>query len=191
MKKSLFMLTAGAFLLVISLQAQVAIKGQIRQADVASFIPAANIGISNGQSTVADDQGQFYFKSISPGTYRVTISSIGFLTVDTTMSTSQPEWIIYMQRQNNLMQPIEIRAVRAGEKSPFTQTMLYQKEISKNNLGQDIPFLLNQTPSVVVNSDAGNGIGYSGIGSGVLTQPGLILPEWYPLTMRNRRAFSS
>ena len=35
--------------------------------------------------------------------------------------------------------------------------------VLKMNLGQDIPFLLNQTPSVVVNSDAGNGIGYTGI----------------------------
>ncbi len=33
----------------------------------------------------------------------------------------------------------------------------------KLNLGQDIPFLLNQTPSVVINSDAGNGVGYTGI----------------------------
>src|SRR5678809_784516 len=33
----------------------------------------------------------------------------------------------------------------------------------RNNLGQDIPFLLNQTPSVVINSDAGNGVGYTGI----------------------------
>src|SRR6185436_15351577 len=36
-------------------------------------------------------------------------------------------------------------------------------EIVKNNLGQDIPFMLNQTPSVVINSDAGNGFGYTGI----------------------------
>src|SRR6185369_7072505 len=38
-----------------------------------------------------------------------------------------------------------------------------KKEIAKVNLGQDIPFILNQTPSVVVNSDAGNGVGYTGI----------------------------
>src|SRR6185503_2032164 len=40
---------------------------------------------------------------------------------------------------------------------------LSKSDISKVNLGQDIPFLLNQTPSVVVNSDAGNGLGYTGI----------------------------
>ncbi|MET0391834.1 MAG: TonB-dependent receptor [Chitinophagaceae bacterium] len=59
--------------------------------------------------------------------------------------------------------PVEVRAIRAGDKAPFTKTNLSKQEIEKNNLGQDIPFLLNQTPSVVVNSDAGNGVGYTGI----------------------------
>ncbi len=163
MKKSLFLLTAVIILQLSFLQAQVAVKGQIMYADVASGIPAANIELSNGQSAVADDQGRFIFPKLSPGTYRVKFSSIGYKTLDTLLSTSQPEWIIYLQRQNLLMQPIEIKAVRAGEQSPFTQTTLFQKDISKNNLGQDVPFLLNQTPSVVAHSDAGNGIGYTGI----------------------------
>ncbi len=62
-----------------------------------------------------------------------------------------------------LLTPIEVRAIRAGENAPFTKTNISKKEIAKTNLGQDIPFLLNQTPSVVINSDAGNGIGYTGI----------------------------
>src|SRR6185503_3871861 len=62
-----------------------------------------------------------------------------------------------------LMTPVEVRAVRAGDNAPFTKTNLSKKEIAKNNLGQDIPFILDQTPSVVINSDAGNGFGYTGI----------------------------
>ena len=62
-----------------------------------------------------------------------------------------------------LLEPVEVTAVRAGEKAPFTKTNLSKKEIEKINLGQDIPFILNQTPSVIVNSDAGNGVGYTGI----------------------------
>ena len=62
-----------------------------------------------------------------------------------------------------LLSPVEVRAVRAGSNAPFTKTNLSKKEIGKMNLGQDIPFLLNQTPSVVINSDAGNGFGYTGI----------------------------
>jgi iron complex outermembrane recepter protein len=62
-----------------------------------------------------------------------------------------------------LLEPVEIKAIRAGENSPFTKTNLTKKEIEKQNLGQDLPFILNQTPSVVINSDAGNGVGYTGI----------------------------
>ncbi len=62
-----------------------------------------------------------------------------------------------------LLSPVEVRAVRAAENAPFTKTNLSKKELAKVNLGQDIPFLLNQTPSVVINSDAGNGVGYTGL----------------------------
>lgn len=61
------------------------------------------------------------------------------------------------------LQPVEVTAVRAGDKAPFAKTNLTKEEIKKINLGQDLPFLLNQTPSVVVNSDAGAGVGYTGI----------------------------
>jgi len=61
------------------------------------------------------------------------------------------------------LQPVEVKALRAGEKAPFTKTDIAKKEIETTNVGQDLPFLLNQTPSVVINSDAGNGVGYTGI----------------------------
>ena len=61
------------------------------------------------------------------------------------------------------LQPVEVRALRAGEKAPFTKTDITKKQIEQTNLGQDLPFILNQTPSVIVNSDAGNGVGYTGI----------------------------
>lgn len=59
--------------------------------------------------------------------------------------------------------PVEIRAIRAGANSPFAKTNLGKAEIRKENLGQDLPFIINQTPSVVANSDAGNGVGYTGL----------------------------
>jgi len=62
-----------------------------------------------------------------------------------------------------LLEPVELRATRAGENSPFTKVNFTKREIEKLNLGQDLPFVLNQTPSVVVNSDAGNAVGYTGI----------------------------
>ena len=62
-----------------------------------------------------------------------------------------------------LMQPVEVTALRASDQAPIAKTNINRQEIRKNNTGADIPFLLNQTVSVQVNSDAGNGIGYTGI----------------------------
>jgi iron complex outermembrane receptor protein len=66
-------------------------------------------------------------------------------------------------QDTSLLEPVELIAVRAGDNTPVAKTNLNRKEIQENNLGQDIPFIINHTPSVVVNSDAGNGIGYTGI----------------------------
>ncbi|MFN8248764.1 MAG: TonB-dependent receptor plug domain-containing protein [Ferruginibacter sp.] len=62
-----------------------------------------------------------------------------------------------------LLQPVELNAVRAFDKTPVAKTNISKKEIRDNNTGQDLPFILGQAPSVIVNSDAGNGIGYTGI----------------------------
>ncbi len=62
-----------------------------------------------------------------------------------------------------MLENIEVTSTRAADKAPFTKTNLSKKEIEKVNLGQDLPFLLNNIPSVIINSDAGNGVGYTGI----------------------------
>ena len=67
------------------------------------------------------------------------------------------------QKDSVQLPPLEVRAIRASERAPFAKQNISKGEIQKNNLGPDLPFLLNQTPSVVVQSDAGNGIGYTGI----------------------------
>ena len=66
-------------------------------------------------------------------------------------------------QDSSLLDPVEVRAIRALPTAPFAKTNLTRKDIERQNLGQDLPFLLNQTPSTVVNSDAGNGVGYTGI----------------------------
>jgi iron complex outermembrane recepter protein len=58
---------------------------------------------------------------------------------------------------------VVVKSIRVNDKSGMAYTNVYQKEIRKQNLGQDVPFLLNQLPSVVVTSDAGAGVGYTGI----------------------------
>lgn len=65
--------------------------------------------------------------------------------------------------QVETLDEVLVKAVRVETASPITHSNVTKKEIQKRNLGQDIPVLLNYLPSVVTTSDAGAGIGYTGI----------------------------
>lgn len=62
-----------------------------------------------------------------------------------------------------VLDEVLVKAVRVSENAPFTQSNLTKEEIEERNLGQDIPVLLNYLPNVVTTSDAGAGVGYTGI----------------------------
>ncbi len=61
------------------------------------------------------------------------------------------------------LQGVEVVSTRAGKKTPVAYTDIRKEEIKGVNLGKDIPQILSMTPSVTMSSDAGTGIGYTGI----------------------------
>ncbi len=63
----------------------------------------------------------------------------------------------------NSLDEVLVSAVRVTSKTPVSFSNMDKKEIKYRNLGQDIPVLMNYMPSVVTTSDAGNGVGYTGI----------------------------
>ncbi|MBH8559688.1 TonB-dependent receptor [Hymenobacter negativus] len=56
-----------------------------------------------------------------------------------------------------------VTATRATDKTGTTYQNVSRDQLQARNFGQDIPYLLDQTPSVVTTSDAGTGVGYTGI----------------------------
>ncbi|MBD3864193.1 TonB-dependent receptor [Olleya marilimosa] len=56
-----------------------------------------------------------------------------------------------------------LSATRAKDKTPVAFSNITKEELESINLGQDLPVLLDQLPSVVTTSDAGAGVGYTGI----------------------------
>ncbi len=62
-----------------------------------------------------------------------------------------------------VLDEVLVSAVRVTKESPVTFSNLGKEEIAPRNLGQDIPILMNFLPAVVTTSDAGAGIGYTGI----------------------------
>ena len=61
------------------------------------------------------------------------------------------------------LEEVKVIGLRADQNTPVTFTNITKKDIATRNLGQDIPILLNYLPSVVTTSDAGAGVGYTGI----------------------------
>ena len=64
---------------------------------------------------------------------------------------------------SRFLEPAAVTAVRATERAPFAAETLDAAEIADRNTGQDLPYVLRYTPSVVVTSDAGAGVGYTGL----------------------------
>lgn len=61
------------------------------------------------------------------------------------------------------LQQVMVTATMATAATPMTFTNLNKEQIRRADFGQDIPFLLKTTPSVVETSDAGGGVGYTGL----------------------------
>ncbi len=62
-----------------------------------------------------------------------------------------------------ILEEVKVSTIRAKSTDPVTHTNINKEDIKSRNLGQDIPILLNYLPGVVTTSDAGAGIGYTGI----------------------------
>lgn len=68
-----------------------------------------------------------------------------------------------IEKEEVALQEVFVSAIRADKKMAVTFTNVKAAEIAPKNLGQDLPILLNYLPGVVTTSDAGAGIGYTGI----------------------------
>ena len=76
------------------------------------------------------------------------------------MLFSQTNDTLTLQR---ILDEVNVKSVRANEKTPISFTNIDLESINKKNLGQDLPFIISHTPSIVTTSDAGAGVGYTSL----------------------------
>lgn len=151
----------------ICAQAQWHLQGSVQDASTQQALPGAQLSLQGPTSIQlsSDPQGHFSISQLPSGAYHLTLHYIGYkdtvLTIhlhgNLDLSTTALHAI------GLFIKPVEISSTRASKDAPFTQTTLQRAEIQPLNLGQDLPFLLNQQPSVMTTSDAGAGTGYTGI----------------------------
>lgn len=68
-----------------------------------------------------------------------------------------------VQADSIVLDEVLVTAVKATRDMPVTFSNISKARLRPRNLGQDIPILLNYLPAVVTTSDAGAGVGYTGI----------------------------
>lgn len=146
------------------MSAQVKLIISVTGPDGIQPMPGTHLVMENTTlSGAADSAGEFSF-SLRKGRYTLKASHIGFHTVKLDLELVRDTAIrILMLEEAILGEEVNITATRAGDKYPAAYSVMSQKEIEKVNFGKDIPFILQNTPSVVVTSDAGTGIGYTGM----------------------------
>ncbi|RKR80822.1 iron complex outermembrane receptor protein [Mucilaginibacter gracilis] len=161
MKKLL--LAISGLVLPFLAAAQFSVSGKITDAQTGETLPGATITIQN-QSQAADSQGIYIIKSLKKGVYTVKVKYVGYEVEQTLIEVAaNVTKDFYLSKSTTLAGEVNVNATRASKTAATTFTNLSKKDLEKNNLGQDLPFLLNQTPSAVVTSDAGTGVGYTGI----------------------------
>lgn len=163
MKKLLLSLIFG--LLIGHVSAQHNLNGRIIDASNEEPLPGANILLEGSdKGTVSDANGDFSLLNLEGGNVFLRISYVGYATRRVQVNLpSTSGFVVKLSPSSFSVEEIIVSATRASETTPTTFKVISKEELSKNNLGQDLPFLLNFTPSVVTHSDAGAGVGYTGL----------------------------
>jgi iron complex outermembrane receptor protein len=162
--KKLFV-AISALLLPFLATAQFSISGKITDQRTGETLPGASISVESTYSnTVADAKGNYRIKNVKAGKYTIKVTYIGYKFAQIAISLNSNLTRDFQLNKSNLItDEVTVSATRASKNAATTYTNLSKKDLDKNNFGQDLPFLLNQTPSTVVTSDAGAGVGYTGI----------------------------
>jgi iron complex outermembrane receptor protein len=128
-------------------------------------ISFATLGVKKGfASAISNAEGNFVIDNFPRGKQVVELRTVGYHTViDTVESNGDLNKEYTLVIDNKTLDEVVIQATRAGKFSGMAYGEMSKEDISKNNLGKDAPILLDQMASVVVNSDAGNGVGYTGL----------------------------
>ena len=110
----------------------------------------------------ADVDGNFSL-TLTQNSPELTVSFVGYRTKE--VNVADPDEFLTIRLEESVLMSGEIfvSALRVDESTPIAYSNISRADIEQNNMGQDIPYLVQSTPSVVSTSDAGAGIGYTGL----------------------------
>lgn len=118
---------------------------------------------STDTSLLTDAKGAFAVL-LPNGNYTLQISYVGYqLYQQKVVLSANLPLNIRLLPATVALNVVEISATRAPQGINGSNSNVSKAQLDRQNNGQDLPFLLQLTPSAVVTSDAGAGVGYTGI----------------------------
>ena len=129
-------------------------------------IPGTNVTVEGGNyGTYTDRNGSFKINNIPSQLLVLLFEAPGLFVTKKDIKPSDFNSSIQITLYTNTknLEEVQVLSTRSFEQTTSATTINRTDLIEKNNFGQDIPTLLEASPSVVSTSDAGTGIGYSGI----------------------------
>jgi iron complex outermembrane receptor protein len=150
-----------AMFLPFNLMAQLSLSGKVVDAESNESLPGAHIELG-GRLTVTDANGKYEIRNLQSGDYELKVSYMGYgqyvrkihlienliLDIPLTLTTTMQDAVI-------------ISASRASDRTGTSFTNLAKADIKRADVGVDLPYILDMTPSLVTSSDAGAGVGYT------------------------------
>jgi iron complex outermembrane receptor protein len=162
MKKQLLLLI---FLLPVISQAQVSLSGFIRDKESRKPIPLVQLGLEGSTFyALSKEDGSFELKGMKEGFYHLKAGYLGYFPYRIALQLKGDRQLdILLEPRDILSEEVIVKATRSGAEDPGTRSLVKKEDLEKLNLGQDLPILLQQETSVLATSDAGAGVGYTGI----------------------------
>ena len=145
--------------------AQFSISGKITDSESGKILSGTTVTLENSnRGTITNSQGFYRLMNLKKDTYVLKISYLGFTKITKTIDLQKDETFDFsLQKSTFEADEVVVSATRANANSAMAYSDISKDYLQKQNLGQDIPQLLNFTPSLVTTSDAGAGVGYTGI----------------------------
>jgi iron complex outermembrane receptor protein len=160
-KMKSWMLLVALWLTGVVAMAQYKVYGKITD-ESGTLLPGAVVKLDEWVMA-ADENGHYQFENIKVGEHLLEVSFIGYAdVVEKVVVINNLEKNVKLEPLSVMADEVIVRATRATSRTPLAFSNVSKSEIASQNMGQDLPFLIAMQPSVVVNSDAGTGVGYTG-----------------------------
>ena len=139
------------------------VSGRVTQQN-SEPLAGVSIQVKSMETWTQTDLNGEYVLELPKGKYTLQFRYLTSKPIEKTFNlTSDFLLNILINENTEILDEVLVNAVRVDSSSPITHSNISKEDLEKRNLGQDIPMLLNFLPSVVTTTDAGAGVGYTGI----------------------------